>query len=306
MKITNMTKKHIPEVIDVLAAAFSDSSLKRRGKTRDRKRLPEGIIPYLELGSEGCFIAKDQGKIIGAIFSHLWGKIGWIGTFAVHPDAQAKGVGKKLMLKAIDYLDRERNVINLSLETMSDSKENIGFYSKLGFKPAFPTISLTRPIISSSLKDKEIKVFSKKNNLEISYFSEEDNKDDAYTRCSWLAGKLENGLDHSIVIKIAEDYNFGKTIFIKREGFIIGYAICHLKPRYEQTEPDTTLTIKIIILDKDNKEPELLDYILYACEQFGLENGKTDIKVAINSSYWLTYNRMLNNGFRVRGILMRM
>jgi len=84
---------------------------------------------------------------VGAIFSHTYGKLGWIGTFGVSTEYQEKGLGKQLMLKAIDYLDKEKNVTKLGLETMPDSAVNIGLYSKLGFKPAFHTIRLYRDIV---------------------------------------------------------------------------------------------------------------------------------------------------------------
>jgi len=189
---------------------------------------------------------------------------------------------------------------------MPDSSANIGLYSKLGFKPAFQTISLIRPIINSPRKDEEFENFALENNLEISYLSQEENKEDAYTRCKWLAEKIENGLDHTSEMKIANDYKIGETIFIKHEGFIEAYAICRLAARYEETPPDQTLIIKVIIADKDIKEPKLLDYLLLACEKLGLDNKKTDLKLSINSSYWLTYQHLINSGFQVRSAILRM
>ncbi|MBN1330421.1 MAG: GNAT family N-acetyltransferase [Candidatus Heimdallarchaeota archaeon] len=306
MKIIPMTKKHIPCVIEVLKEAFNDSSLKRRGLARERKRTAESIIPYIENEPEGCLVALEKNKVVGAIFGHVWGKIGWIGTFGVDPEFQGKGVGKELMLKITDFLDKKKNVTYLGLETMPDSNSNIGLYCKLGFKPAFQTISLIRPIIDSPRKNQEFTNFALENNLEISYFSQEENKDEVYTRCQWLAEKIENGLDHSFEMKIANEYKYGETIFVKHEGFIVAYAICRLKDRYEETTPEQSLTVKIIVTDKDIKEPKLLDYILLACEKFGLKNNKTEIKLSINSSYWLTFQHLISNGFRVRSALLRM
>ncbi|HUT81654.1 MAG TPA: GNAT family N-acetyltransferase [Candidatus Bathyarchaeia archaeon] len=306
MKIIPMTKKHIPEVIEVLKEAFNDSSIKRRGVSRERRRTTEGIIPYIENEPEGCLVALEKKKVVGAIFGHVWGKIGWIGTFGVDPSYQGKGVGKELMIKIIEFLDKKKNVTCLGLETMPDSSFNIGLYSKLGFKPAFQTISLIRPIIDSQRKNEEFTRFAQENNLEISYFSQEENKDDAYTRCKWLAEKIENGLDHSLEIKIANEYKYGETIFVKHEGFIEAYAICRIIERYEEAAPNQSLTVKIILANKDIKEPKLLEYLLLACEKFGLENNKTEIRLSINSSYWLTYQHLINNGFRVRSALLRM
>lgn len=306
MKITKMTKKHIPQVIDVLREAFDDWSFKRRGKKRNRNRKPEAILPYLEFEPEGCLVAIEKNKVVGAIFCHVWGKFGWIGTFGVHPDFQEKGYGKDLMTKAVEYLDKKRTVTTLALETMNASSSNIGLYSKLGFKPAFQTIRLIRPIILSPLKETNFGKFAEENNLEISYMSQEEDKADIFTRCGWLASKIENGLDYRTEIELAEKYNFGETILLKREGFIIGFAICRTFRRYETEEIDLDLTVKILVIDKDAKDPQYLDYLLFACDKFGEKLNRTSLRMNINSSYWLVYKHLINSEFRVRSTILRM
>ncbi|MBK5114810.1 MAG: GNAT family N-acetyltransferase [Candidatus Heimdallarchaeota archaeon] len=306
MKISKMTKKHVPQVIDVLREAFNDWSLKNRGRSRNRNRKPEAILPYLEIEPDGCIVAIERSKVVGAIFCHVWGKFGWIGTFGVHPDFQAKGYGKDLMNKAIEYLDKERNVTTLALETMNASNSNIGLYSKLGFKPAFQTIRLIRPIIVTPLKEKNFSKFAEENNLEISFMSQEEEKDDIITRGSWLASKIENGLDYKSEIELADKYKFGEIILLKREGFIIGFAICRLLRRYETEEIDQDLTVKILVIDKDVKDPQYLDYLLFTCDKLGEKLDKKNLKMNINSSYWLVYKHLIESEFQVRSTILRM
>ncbi|MHA1921910.1 MAG: hypothetical protein ACTSVP_02475, partial [Candidatus Heimdallarchaeota archaeon] len=89
MKIIKMTEKHIPEVCDVLEESFQASRLKRKGKMRERReRNPKGLIVYLKRDPEGAFVAIDKRKVVGAIFSHTYGKLGWIGTFGVSTEYQ--------------------------------------------------------------------------------------------------------------------------------------------------------------------------------------------------------------------------
>lgn len=306
MRITRMTKKHLPQVIDVLREAFNDWSIKRRGRSRNRNRKPEAILPYLEIEPEGCIIAIEKNKVIGVIFCHVWGKFGWIGTFGVHPDFQGKGYGKDLMSEAIEYLDKKRNVTTLALETMNASSSNLGLYSKLGFKPAFQTIRLIRPIILSPLNETNFSEFAEVNNLEISYVSQEEEKTDIITRCNWLASKIENGLDYRTEIELAEKYNFGETILLKKEGFIIGFAICRTFRRYETEEVDQDLTVKILVIDKDVKETQYLDYLLFACDKFGEKLNKSSLRINVNSSYWLVYKHLINSDFQVRSSILRM
>ena len=306
MKISSMTKNNSSEVIEVLTEAFNDYSIKIKGKPLEGKRKPESIHPYLEIEPKGCFIASDRKEIIGAIFCHKWGKIGWIGTFGVLPKYQAKGIGKGLLVKAIEYLDKKCNVTTLGLETFPENNLNIGLFSKCGFKPAFQTIKVVRPIIISPVKQDEFNNYSKNNKLEVALFSKEENKNDAYNRCSWLASKIENGLDYNSEIKITEDYHLGDTILIKKEGFIIGYAICRTESKYQTSKENLELDVKIAVLDRDFKDIKLLDYLLYVCEEFGHKKHKVQLKLGINSSYWLVYQYFLQNNFRVKSTILRM
>ncbi|NHJ46761.1 MAG: GNAT family N-acetyltransferase [Asgard group archaeon] len=306
MKIVKMSKKHITDVSDVLQAAFNDWSLKRRGIARFRKRKDESLIPYIELEPNGCFVALEKNRVVGAIFTHVWGKLGWIGTFGIDPDFQAKGIGKKLMLKAIEYLDKEKSVTTLGLETMSGSSGNIGLYSKLGFRPAFQTIRLIKNIELSSKKEKKFEEFARENNLEITYFSDEEQKDEVLQRCNWLASKLVNGLDYSPEILLTNKYDFGETILLKREGFIIGFALCRTFDKYKEVDDNKYLFVRILVLDTDIKDKTYLDYMCYACEKYGNKFDKNEIRISINSSYWLAFDHFLHIGFNVRSSILRM
>jgi len=306
VKITKMTNKHIPDVIKMLSETFSMWFHDKRGVERPHLRKPETIIPYLKYEPNGCLVAIDKGKIIGAIFGHTWGKAGWIGTFGVSPTMHSKGIGKELMLKIMDYLDKEMNVTSLSLETMPDSPYNIALYSKLGFRPAFPTIRLNREIQHNKTVEKNFTDFAAKNKLETTLLSKEENIDEIFTRCNWLADKISNGLKHETEFVITKEYSFGDTILVKQEGFIIAYALVYNFAKYENREEDTDLEIKIAVLDTNIKDPKYFDYLIYACELYAKEIGKTGIKIRVNSSYWLAYKHLLDIGFQVKSSLLRM
>ncbi|MCF2143728.1 MAG: GNAT family N-acetyltransferase [Candidatus Heimdallarchaeota archaeon] len=307
MKIRQMTKRDSPKVISVLAEAFNDSYFQRRNIKRERSRTQESILPYLELEPEGAFVACSGSKILGALFAHTWGKFGWIGTFGVLPENQNEGIGKKLLEKGLYYLTEKAAVTTLALETMPSSMTNIGLYSKQGFRPAFLTIKLQREI-PSTFKTMNFSLNNKTNlsSLEISYFSKEENKEDILTRCSWLSDKLHNGLDYTNEILITNKYALGETILVKREGFVIGYAICRAKPKYEEEDAAKLLEIKVLVIDKSIREPEILDLLINACEEFGFQNGKQWLKLSINSSYWVVYRHLLDKGFTVVSAILRM
>ncbi|MFW9922768.1 MAG: GNAT family N-acetyltransferase [Candidatus Thorarchaeota archaeon] len=305
MKIVKMTKKHLPELAIVLADAFDNWRIQSKGETDRKLRKPETMNPFIELEPEGCFIALEERKVIGGIFSHEWGKMGWIGTFGVSPEYQKKGYGKQLLYQAIEYLDKKRNVTKLALETMANSKENIALYSKMGFRPAFQTISLEKQILISDKEKKRINELMLKYNLETTFYSEETNKQDILNRCKWISGKIENGLDYSSEIELAYKNKFGDTILVKRDGFVIAFAYCRTISIHQDIDsPD--LFVKILVIDVDQKEKEILELILLTASNFGFENNKTNIRINVNSSYWSVYKYLLDNNYRIRSTLLRM
>ena len=307
MKIVPMKKKHLPEVVEVLADAFTEWRINKRGKDAPKRlRREECILPYIQLEPEGCLVAIDKGKIVGAIFSHVWGKTGWIGTFGVLPEYQSKGVGKELMVKAINYLDKVRNVTKLALETMPDSVKNIALYSKLGFRPAFHTMSLTKELIFTKEHQKQLDDLSKNMNIKMKFYSQIENKSEALNRIQWLSSKIENGLDFTCELEIIDNENFGETILLTKDDFIIAIATCRTASRHQDIEDDY-LDVRFILQDLDEKDKEILDILLLAAEQYGSINNKKDIRLRINSSYWVAFDYLLNEKqFNLRGSLLRM
>lgn len=62
---------------------------------------------YLRFEPEGCLIAEIDGARVGTATTIRYGnKFGWIGMVLVHPDRRRLGVGSKLLMGAIDYLQR--------------------------------------------------------------------------------------------------------------------------------------------------------------------------------------------------------
>jgi len=94
----------------------------------------------------GCFIAEDQNKSIGHVFSICYGKMGWIGLLIVNPEKRERGVGAILMHTAISYLQRA-GVETIRLEAVEKA---VALYKHLGFREEFDTLRL-----SKQLKGKE-------------------------------------------------------------------------------------------------------------------------------------------------------
>lgn len=88
------------------------------------------------LEPNGCFIAESDNKLVGHIFSVLFGEIGWIGLLIVNPEKRGKGIGAALMEAAINYLE-ENGAKTIKLEAVEEAAP---LYRRLGFVDAFDSL----------------------------------------------------------------------------------------------------------------------------------------------------------------------
>ena len=100
-------------------------------------RSRENVASCLQLNPNGCFVATDAG-IAGYVFSRIWGKVGWIGTFGVAEEDRGKAIGKSLLEQAVAAL-RQSGCSVIGLETMPESAYNMGFYLRRGFRFTLPS-----------------------------------------------------------------------------------------------------------------------------------------------------------------------
>ncbi|MDK2869235.1 MAG: hypothetical protein PWP39_470 [Pyrococcus sp.] len=94
----------------------------------------------LEKGSRWFFVAKVGDKIVGFIvcdcdwYSRFEGKIvGAIHEFVIAKEWQGKGIGKKLLMTCLDFLEKCSDTIELWV-----GEKNFGamkLYEKFGFVP---------------------------------------------------------------------------------------------------------------------------------------------------------------------------
>jgi predicted N-acetyltransferase YhbS len=81
------------------------------------------------LEPQGSFVAVSGGHVVGLITSVSYGHLGWIGNVIVEPSRRREGIGRALVEKALEHLER-RHVTTVGLYAYH---EVIGFYEQLGF-----------------------------------------------------------------------------------------------------------------------------------------------------------------------------
>ncbi|MFX1598327.1 MAG: GNAT family N-acetyltransferase, partial [Promethearchaeota archaeon] len=95
---------------------------------------PENLKSELEDSSRFCFVAEENGKLIGMALGVVFGISGLarLGQLGVHPEHQRCGVGKALIKKVIDHC-RAKDCHKVTLYTLPVLIPAINLYLKFGF-----------------------------------------------------------------------------------------------------------------------------------------------------------------------------
>jgi [ribosomal protein S18]-alanine N-acetyltransferase len=77
-------------------------------------------------------VAEKDGKVIGYQFNALDAEFGYLVRIAVHPSAEGKGIGIRLMAEAIRFFEKSR-VLRIMLNSQSDNTHAHRLYEWFGF-----------------------------------------------------------------------------------------------------------------------------------------------------------------------------
>lgn len=83
------------------------------------------------------FVAELQGKVVGVISLHVGeGRNRHVGdlAMAVHDKYQGQGIGKMLLLTAIDLADKWLNLLRIKVDVYTDNEQAIHIYKNFGFE----------------------------------------------------------------------------------------------------------------------------------------------------------------------------
>lgn len=105
----------------------------------------EGIRKFLERNPDTCFLAEEEGKIVGVIMAGNDGRRGYIYHTAVHPDHRRKGIGRKLVELAIDALENE-GINKVALVVFKRNEDGNLFWEEVGFTTREDIAYRSRPI----------------------------------------------------------------------------------------------------------------------------------------------------------------
>ena len=134
----------LPRLQEITASTFEGVSIDRNmerqfgafGEGDWRTRKVAAIAEDCRLQPDGVFVAEDEkGTVVGYVTTRLItaSGIGWIPNLAVDAAQQGRGLGRRLLERALDFF-RERGMTVAKIETLEQNPVGQMLYPSLGFR----------------------------------------------------------------------------------------------------------------------------------------------------------------------------
>ena len=94
----------------------------------------------LEFDPLGGVVAEEDGRIVGVAWIHPRGAVATLGPLAVDPAAQGRGVGRRLLERALEMTGK--GVPQVRLVQESFNAVSLGLYLRAGFRVVAPILEL--------------------------------------------------------------------------------------------------------------------------------------------------------------------
>jgi GNAT superfamily N-acetyltransferase len=274
----------IQEIVELQAIVWQDHFFRERNmQVPMMRRTARNMGYYLAKEPGGCFLALENGKVVGTIVSHVWGSVGWFGPLEVDPRYQDKGIGRALVMRSVDYL-RTRNCITVGCETMAGSPRNIAFYHRLGFKLKGLSHVLFK-ILGQGPAEPALPRC-------VRQFDED------MSACRKLWDGILPGLDYSVELASLKAHDLGSAYAIGSETEP-GHAIVHTHEMFEESQ---NAILKLLVAKDSSQSQNLLE----ACETTAMLAGKTGMFIRCYDATPPAINWFYGNGYRQQGVSVRL
>jgi ribosomal protein S18 acetylase RimI-like enzyme len=294
--IRKMMEEDLDSVREIDAIAFRPWWQKASGNHAQLPvRTRNNVRALLLKDPEGCFIAEEGSQIVGFIFSRTWGHVGWFGTFAVLPQYQGRGIGKELIAASLKYLRQDPHRV-IGLETMPESSYNLGLYLKLGFLIRFPTLLMAKELRLSSDESVHLPRWS---------HAEIKHKNQWSKHVHEATEKILPGYDYSKEILQTNLHGLGETLILTNQSIAIGVSVIWLTSIRENMGDDHA-AIQILAIHPEYTNENTFFTLVRESEALGLSFGKQKLTVPVNASHPWAIKQLLQAGFRVERVAIRM
>ncbi len=291
-----MRREDADAVRQIEAIAFGAWWRQWHGGVADRPpRTRENVLASLGIEPDGCFVAEDRGRVVGSVFSRIWGAVGWLGSLVVLPEYQRLGVGKRLAWATVEYLQTSP-VRVIGLETMPESAHNLGFYWHLGFEAWRPTLLLSKQLGTSYGVDPALRRWS---------------STDAEVRQGWLGdlreatGRVWPGVDYTKEIIATAEHGLGDTLVLTRGDGVIGLSVLRLAS-IREGEASQRAGIRALALHPRHTDQAHFRTLLEGSEGMAQAQGKTVLGLSVNACHSWAVQNLLRWGYRIERAMLRM
>src|SRR5881628_88040 len=260
-------------------------------------------VPYLnpqvwryalrDAGAGAMLWRDESGEVVAFNIVHRSGTEGWMGPLAVRPDRQGAGVGKTVVRAAVDWLVEqggEGGVATLGLETMPRTVENIGFYGRLGFSPAYLTVTLTNDIATRGHPAPAL----------LSHRKGAAGAE-AVAAARDLVSTLAPGYDFTREILLTAELGLGDASLVDGDDGLDALVLWHSAPLAEGRPKDEVRVLKLAARDAPS-----FDAAIAATEAAAARAGIRRVAVRCQTRFDDAFRRLVARGYHVRWTDLRM
>lgn len=258
-------------------------------------RTLEMVTTCRQMDPQGCFVAEDDERLLGSIFSCTWGRVGWFGALGVLPEVQGQGIGKALIGASMRYLRQEPDRL-IGLETQPDVPGNLGLYGRLGFELRLPTLFLTRDVSAEKWRPGDVRLWSEATQTERVRWREDLRR---------AADQITPGLDYSKEILAWSRPGQGEVLVLLDGEDAVGASIL---PLIQAMDGDHSMRVHLraLFLAPKISAREGLEQLLPATEGFAAASGLQSLIVCCNGRHARALDLFYDRGYRVIRSMVRL
>jgi ribosomal protein S18 acetylase RimI-like enzyme len=271
------------------AAAFNPLR-KAWGQPRQSPRSVRWLRDFAQRNPEQGQVARREGQAVGYCLVTVWGRLGWLGPVAVHPEEQGRGIGLRLVGWGRDRLKR-LGCTTIALETWPHNMRNIGLYLKAGFDPGPLVLILEHELRGARSPEKAERLGTG------------PERGRRLRGLREMTGGLAEGLDYTALMQVTLDCELGEVLFWGGVPEMRAGAVLHYQSHGEGPPPPYA-NLELLVI-RPGVEHQL-ESIIGELESRARKAGKSRLRVSLSSHHVSGVQFFLKRGYRLRKSRLRM
>jgi ribosomal protein S18 acetylase RimI-like enzyme len=277
-------QKLIPEV-------FTDLFARETGKPHYLPmRTKAEITSYMDKSPDGSLVAvTERGKVLGCVFCHRWGEIGWLGPLVVASAQQGRGIGSRLLSMATQYM-KDTDCVVIGLETMPQTVGNISLYLRHGYYPENLRIRLGKDIDAEANFDC----------ASLAYCLDRAQAEPFLPSVERISRAVDPLVDYTAEVEATYRFELGRCFFWQEERRTRGFMLYHWIPA------SSRVVIKAMACEPSGDSLEMFRNFLSACEQVLAQEGIRQLIAPVYGAHQRVLDILMRGNYRVLHAGVRM